>query len=132
MKLPKTGRWIESVRQLHQREFDILALALPRGHGFGDRPPIGAWLSDDGFCCGIATKDVNDTSFGIIVMRRRVDSVWTVTVKEHGFRSRAETCAYMEPCLKDGSPREALPREFEHDRRYTILKRGRQMKSLSY
>jgi hypothetical protein len=52
---------------------------------------------------------VNDGSFGIIVMRRRVDSVWTVTVKEHGFRSRAEACAHMEPCLKDGSPREALP-----------------------
>jgi hypothetical protein len=97
------------VRELHQSEFDIYALALPRGHGFGDRPPIGAWLNDDGFGCGIVTKDVNDGSFGIIVMRRRVDSVWIVTVKEYGFRSKAEACAYMEPCLKEGSPREALP-----------------------
>jgi hypothetical protein len=97
------------VRELHPREFDIYALALPRGHGFGDKPPIGAWLSDDGFSCGIVTKDENDGSFGVIVMRRRVDSVWTITVKEHEFRSKAEACSHMEPCLKEGSPREAIP-----------------------
>jgi len=97
------------VRELRQREFDIYALSLPRGHGFGDRPPTGAWLSDDGFACGIVTKDVNDGTFGFLVMRRRVDSVWVVTVSEYGFTSRAEAGAHMEPCLKDGSPCEAIP-----------------------
>ena len=97
------------MKDLRQREFDIYALSLPRGHGFGDRPPIGAWLSDDGLACGIVTKDVNDGSFGILIMRRRVDSVWTITVTEHGFTSRPEACAHMEPCLKDGYPRETLP-----------------------
>ncbi len=51
--------------------FDIYALALPRGHGFGDRPPTGAWGTADGGACGIITCDVNDGSFGILVMRRR-------------------------------------------------------------
>jgi hypothetical protein len=66
-------------------------------------------MSDDGLSCGIITKDENDSSFDIIVMRRRVDSVWTITVKEHGFRSRAEAYTHMGPCLKEGSPCEAIP-----------------------
>jgi len=31
------------MQELPQWLFDVYALALPRGHGFGDRPPTGAW-----------------------------------------------------------------------------------------
>jgi hypothetical protein len=55
------------------------------------------------------TQDVDDESFGFLVMRRRVDLVWTLTAKEHGFASKAEACARMEPRLKNGAPREPIP-----------------------
>jgi hypothetical protein len=97
------------MRELPQWEFDIYALSLPRGHGFGHRPPVGAWRSDDGMACGIVTKDVNDGSFGSLVMRRRVDLVWATTTKEYGFASKAEACARIAPLLKEGEPLEPLP-----------------------
>jgi hypothetical protein len=97
------------MRDLPQWDSDIYALSLPRGHGFGDRPPVGAWQSEDGLACGVVTQDVTDESFGFLVMRRQVDLVWTVTAKEHGFASKAEACARMEPRLKNGAPREPIP-----------------------
>jgi len=60
-----------SMRELPQTLFDVYALALPRGHGFGNRPPIGAWRSDDDLACGVLTRDDNDRRFGVLVMRRR-------------------------------------------------------------
>ncbi len=97
------------MHELPQWEFDIYALSLPRGHGFGDRPPVGAWRSDDGIACGVVTRDANDGSFGFLVMRRRVDHVWTVTAEDHGFTSKAEACTRMEAFLKDGASREPVP-----------------------
>ena len=32
------------MRQLPHFLFDVYALSLPRGHGFGDCPPVEAWL----------------------------------------------------------------------------------------
>ena len=97
------------MEQLSQWTFDIYALSLPRGHGFGDRPPVGAWRSADGLACGVLTQDVNDESFGVLVLRRRVDHVWLVTAQQHGFASKAEACAHMEPLLQDGEPPEPVP-----------------------
>lgn len=94
---------------LSQWEFDIYALSLPRGHGFGDRPPVGAWRSGDGLSCGVVTRDVNDATFGILVMRRRVDYVWMVTAQKYDFTSQIEACAYLETLLHDGNPPEAIP-----------------------
>lgn len=58
--------------------FDIVALALPRGLGFGANPPVGAWISDDGSACGIVTKSTDTSRHGVILLRRRVDDVWSV------------------------------------------------------
>jgi hypothetical protein len=33
--------------------FDVYALALPRGHGFGDGPTFEAWQSPDAHSCAI-------------------------------------------------------------------------------
>lgn len=97
------------MKELRQWEFDVYALSLPRGHGFGDRPPIGAWRSDDGLACGALTRNVNDASLGILVMRRRVDDVWCVVADERNFADRGEALARMATVMKDGSPPEALP-----------------------
>jgi hypothetical protein len=97
------------MQELPQWLFDVFALALPRGHGFGDRPPIGAWRTADARAFGTLTQDANDGSFGVLVMRRRVDHVWTVTAQDHGFASKAEALARMELHLREGEPAEPIP-----------------------
>lgn len=90
-------------------EFDIYALSLPRGHGFGNHPPIGAWRSADGLSFGVVTEGDVGGRFGILIMRRRVDDVWTVVAKRCGFESQDAACKYMSSQLRDGEPREPIP-----------------------
>lgn len=94
---------------LPQSLFDVYALALPRGHGFGDQPPIGAWQDPKGMTCGIATRDTKTGAFGLVVMRRRVDHVWAVTAQEGGFATLDDAKARIEPLMRAGEPPEALP-----------------------
>ncbi len=44
------------MQELPRALFDVYALALPHGHGFGRRPPISAWQSEDGFAFGVVTR----------------------------------------------------------------------------
>ena len=85
------------------------ALSLSRGHAFGDRQPVGAWRSSDGLSCGVVRQDVTDGTFGFLVMRRRVDRVWTVIEKHHGLESRAEARRHIAERLRNGEPPEPLP-----------------------
>lgn len=89
--------------------FDIYALALPRGLGFGDRPPFEAWQSNDGIACAILTRDVGDGSIGLIVMRRRADDVWTVTMDAAGMTDVEAVRARAASEIKEGEPPEPLP-----------------------
>ena len=97
------------MQDLPQWLFDAYALALPRGHGFGDRPPVGAWGTSDGLTCAAVTQDVGDGSFGTLAMRRRIDHVWTVTAEECGLSSMDEAHSRIEPLLREGEPPEAMP-----------------------
>lgn len=97
------------MESLPQRVFDMYALSLPRGHGFGEHPPVGAWQSADGVACGVLTQAATDQMFGILVMRRRVDCVWTVVTRHYGFSSAAVARAFLEQRLSNGEPPEPLP-----------------------
>ena len=97
------------MQDLPQFLFDVYALALPRGHGFGRWPPVGAWQSDDGLACGVVTRDVDDGDFGVVVIRRRVDHVWTVTAQEQGLASLGDALARLQPLLKEGALPEPMP-----------------------
>jgi hypothetical protein len=97
------------MRELPQSLFDVYALALPRGHGFGKRPPIGAWRSEGDLACGVVTGGVDDGRFGALVMRRRQDHVWMVTLQQDEFPSAAEARAMMELAMKEGAPPESIP-----------------------
>ena len=92
-----------------QSRFDIYALALPHGLGFGRCPPIECWESEDQIGCGIVTRNDDNGLFGVQVMRRREDDVWTVTFRREGLADRATAFALLEPALRDGSPREPIP-----------------------
>ena len=96
------------MRELSQWEFDIYALSLPRGHGFGSHPPIGAWVSDDGLTCAILREQEN-SKFGYMVMRRRIDSVWTVTKEQCELSTRGAAEEAMRPYLQTGRPPEPIP-----------------------
>ena len=97
------------MKELPQPLFDIHALALPRGHAFGNRPPIAAWQTEDRNTCGVLTQDDNTGNFGMLVMRRRVDQVWTITEQTHGFGSRDFTRSRLQAFLIEGQPPEPLP-----------------------
>jgi len=97
------------MRKIPQWEFDFYALSLPRGHGFGDEPPVAAWGSNDGNGCGIATHNAKSDAFGLILMRRRVDSVWTVTKRAGGFATIDAVGKALEPDLADGLALKPLP-----------------------
>jgi hypothetical protein len=97
------------MRDLPQWEFDFYALSLPRGHGFGDWPPVAAYATAEGRGCGIITESASNGTFGFIVIRRRIDSVWAVIAEATGFRSRVKAHNAMEPHMKEGEPAEPLP-----------------------
>ncbi|TAX46506.1 hypothetical protein ELI01_30430, partial (plasmid) [Rhizobium leguminosarum] len=90
------------MRKIPQWEFDFYALSLPRGHGFGNEPPIGAWGGSNGRGCGIVTRSIATDTFGTILMRRRLDSVWTIPRQARGFDSIDAAIETLEPYLEDG------------------------------
>lgn len=92
-----------------QPVFDIFALALARGHDFGDRPPVGAWGDDAWRVCGVVRRHVDDGSLGLLAMRRRVDDVWVVVAEELGFASRDDAKSRLESLLRMSEPPEPLP-----------------------
>ncbi|MCQ1774492.1 hypothetical protein NOI24_24605 [Neorhizobium galegae] len=96
------------MRKLPQWEFDIYALSLPRGHGFGDQPPTAAWITEDGRTCAIATLAGNEGPFGYLFLRRRIDFVWVVTAESNGFDSLKDTMLAIEPLMVEGKPLEPM------------------------
>lgn len=97
------------MNELRPNMFDVFALALPRGHGFGTRSPIGAWIGDEERSWGCVRRDDADGSYGILAMRRRVDDVWTIVSDEHGFETFDAAKAAVADRLRDTDPPEPLP-----------------------
>lgn len=79
----------QRMKEIAAPMFDLIALSLPRGLGFGDSPPVGAWLSEDGISCAALTRNIHSGSFGIVTLRRRVDSVWVLL--SHSERTTGES-----------------------------------------
>jgi hypothetical protein len=98
-----------TLKPLPRSLFDLYALALPRGHGFGMRPPIGAWQSEDGVAYGVITQHVQTSDFGIIVMRRRIDGVWVEVAAETGIASQDAAVDELKRHLGGDQQKGALP-----------------------
>lgn len=94
---------------LAQTMFDVYALTLPRGHGFGDRPPVEAWQTKDGLSFAAVTRHVNGRDFGILACRRRVDRVWTIVCEETSISDLASARSRLEAFLVEGAPLEPMP-----------------------
>lgn len=89
--------------------FDVFALALPAGLAFGDSPPVGAWRSDDGVSCGALTCSDTDGTYGVLLMRRRVDDVWAVLRRDGGIKPKDEAMRILESFVKSAAPPEPMP-----------------------
>lgn len=108
------------MKELPQSLFDIYALALPRGHGFGSAPPIGAWQSDDGLAYAVITHDDSRVIFGLLAARRRIDQTWAIVSCNDVFSSYEEAYSCIPALLKEGTPPEppspnTAPRPFLND-----------------
>lgn len=97
------------MRELQKGIFDIYALALPRGHGFGRKPPVGAWQSDDGITIGILTRDVVSHEHGLLVVRQRSDAVWTEIARETNIGTKETCLAKLKEFLLGNQDRVPLP-----------------------
>jgi hypothetical protein len=92
-----------------QWEFDIYALSLPRGHAFGNEPPIGAWRSKNGITLGILIQNQTNNNFGFLIMRRRRDSVWVVIDQGSQLKTQDEALSQIETHLASEAEREPVP-----------------------
>lgn len=92
-----------------QNMFDIYGLALPWGLGFVDSMPVAGWRTKDAASWGIVTFNEKENTFGCIVMRQRIDFVWTLTLETTGLAGFDSAKERLEAQLIEGSPREPLP-----------------------
>lgn len=95
--------------ELSPWEFGIYALSLPRGHAFGDEPPIGGWRSANGVTIGVLTQNQTDNTFGYLIMRRRTDHVWTVVDQRNQIAIQDEAVSQIENRLKSDAQPERVP-----------------------
>ncbi len=95
--------------QLPFSMFDVFALALPRGLGFGENPPKNAWQSLDGVTVCALTSNTTSGRFGVLVMRRREDDVWVILRRDDDAFSEDDAMASIKEACVDGLPKVALP-----------------------
>ncbi|WP_035201420.1 hypothetical protein [Agrobacterium tumefaciens] len=96
------------MKELPHGVLNTYALALPRGHAFGMRPPFESWQSDDGLTIGIIRRDVDTDELSIMVRRRRLDQTWVTVVEDQRASDLIEARTALASLLKDRPP-EAIP-----------------------
>ncbi len=89
--------------------FDVFALSLPRGLGFGENPPVNAWAGADGITVGALTRNATSQRHGVLVMRRRVDDVWAVLRREEDAFSEEEAMAILRQACSENADRVPVP-----------------------
>ena len=89
--------------------FDVYALSLPRGLGFGDDPPVSAWGSHDHVTVCALTRNCHSGKHGILIMRRREDDVWAVLRWDSDSYSEEEAFAIIGEACDESASRVPLP-----------------------
>ena len=99
------------MRDLPQSLFNVYALSLPRGHGFGTWPPVAMWESDDHLTYGVVTRNDLRYAFGVLAVRRRIDQVWSVIENSQGYATLNEARRHAESFLHDSTPLPVPPNQ---------------------
>lgn len=103
------GNWkSRKMIEVPQTMFDVFALALPAGLSFRNEPPIGAWRSENGLSCAALTRNKTDRTYGVLLMRRRVDDVWQV-MRRDGAVSKTVAMGTIEEFINSDAPAEPMP-----------------------
>ncbi|EKT4070742.1 hypothetical protein QEG16_000759 [Stenotrophomonas maltophilia] len=89
--------------------FDVFALALPRGLGFGENPPKGAWRSAGWITVCALTTNRTSGRFGVLVMRRREDDVWAILRREDDAFSEMEAMAVIKQACEEPTTKLRVP-----------------------
>ena len=95
--------------------FELLALALPWGLSFVDHYPYQGcaeeegWISNDGATWGVVCYSPEANTYSSLVVRRRIDLVWTVIYGVGGFALFEEAKAQITSRLEEGRALEPLP-----------------------
>lgn len=100
---------MDAMDQLPYSLFDVFALSLPRGLGFGDNPPVSAWRSDDWITVGALTKNATSNRHGLLIMRRRDDDVWAVFRREDDAFNEEEAMAILRRACDEKAGRISVP-----------------------
>lgn len=97
------------MEQLPQCIFDVLALSLPRGLGFGENPPVSSWRSGDWITVGALTRNDTSNRHGVLVMRRREDEVWAVLRWDNDAFTEEEAMAILRQSCDEKACRVPVP-----------------------
>ncbi|WP_233842254.1 hypothetical protein [Dyella sp. 2HG41-7] len=89
--------------------FDVFALSLPRGLGFGENPPVNAWAGADGITVGALTRNATSQRHGVLIMRRRVDDVWAVLRREDDAFTEEEAMEILRQACDENADRVPVP-----------------------
>ncbi|MFM1137817.1 hypothetical protein WFK84_12020 [Yersinia enterocolitica] len=89
--------------------FDVYALSLPKGLGFGDDPPLCAWSGSDHLTVGALTKNCHSGRHGVLIMRRREDEVWAVLHRKVDFYSEEEALTIIRQACDEPACRVPVP-----------------------
>ncbi|KSB91744.1 hypothetical protein AS593_06900 [Caulobacter vibrioides] len=65
---------------MSQREFEVYALALPKGPNFGDFVPFAGWRTRGGEAAGMAMMNPDTGGCRALMLRRQVDHRWTMAL----------------------------------------------------
>ena len=93
------------MEQLSLCIFDVFALSLPRGRGFGENHPVSAWAIDDWITVGALTRSDTSNRRGVLVMRRREDEVWAVLRRENDAFAENEAMLIIRKACDEGAAR---------------------------
>lgn len=89
--------------------FDIYALALPRGHGFGDDIPVETWRAEDHEAFAVITRHVDTNIFGVVAMRRRAYRVWAIVLDRKDLATLEDARAQADSVLQTGAAAVKVP-----------------------
>jgi hypothetical protein len=112
---------------ISEREFSLYALSLPYGPNFDPYLFESGWKLQAGGIAGAILIDPDSSTFGFVVMRRRVDHCWVLKEQKLGLSSQDGALAKLtEKMGEDGKPEPLLPGK---KRRPSILPKATQQTS---
>lgn len=89
--------------------FDVFALSLPKGLGFGEDLPVNAWSGSRWLTVGALTQNCHSGKHGVLIMRRREDGVWAVLRRDANTFGKEEALTIIRQACDEPAPPVPVP-----------------------